>query len=51
MPAIPCKILQVVVGDPFNSDPDDPEVMSEDVRTRLAAGEQLPVRLFLDPYR
>lgn len=34
---------QVVAGDPFNSDPDDPEVMSEEVRTRIAAGEQLPV--------
>ncbi len=32
------------MGDPFNSDPNDPEVMSEDVRNRLAAGENLPVR-------
>lgn len=42
--------LQVVVGDPFNSDPNDPEVMSEDVRNRLAAGENLPVRSRRPPF-
>ncbi len=34
---------QVVAKDAFNSDPDDPEVMSEEVRNRLKAGETLPI--------
>ncbi len=32
---------QVVANDPFNSDPEDPELMSEEIRTRVKAGEQL----------
>ncbi|XP_039122570.1 LOW QUALITY PROTEIN: magnesium-chelatase subunit ChlI, chloroplastic-like [Dioscorea cayenensis subsp. rotundata] len=35
--------IRVVVGDPFNSDPDDPESMSMEVRERLLRSEQLPV--------
>lgn len=35
--------IKVVVGDPFNSDPEDPESMSMDVRDRAARGEPLPV--------
>mmetsp|Transcript_19820 Transcript_19820/g.51516 ORF Transcript_19820/g.51516 Transcript_19820/m.51516 type:complete len:419 (-) Transcript_19820:3171-4427(-) len=35
--------IQVVAKDAFNSDPSDPEVMSEEIRMRLKAGEQLPV--------
>ena len=30
--ACPTNERQVVAGDPFNSDPEDPEVMSEEVR-------------------
>jgi magnesium chelatase subunit I len=33
----------VVAKDPFNSDPEDPELMSSEVRERLKAGESLPV--------
>nr|CAD1822239.1 unnamed protein product [Ananas comosus var. bracteatus] len=33
----------VVAGDPFNSDPEDPESLSADARARLANGEELPV--------
>ncbi|CAM6119386.1 unnamed protein product [Calypogeia fissa] len=35
--------IQVVSGDPFNSDPEDPELMSEDVRKRAQAGEGFSV--------
>ncbi|VAI92387.1 unnamed protein product [Triticum turgidum subsp. durum] len=35
--------ISVVVGDPFNSDPYDPEVMGPEVRDRLLKGEDLPV--------
>lgn len=35
--------IKVVVGDPFNSDPEDPESMGMDVRERLIRGELLPV--------
>lgn len=35
--------IQVVAGDPFNSDPVDQESMSDDVRQRVRAGEQLEV--------
>jgi hypothetical protein len=35
---------QVVAGDAFNSDPDDPEVQSDEVRQRRQRGEELPVR-------
>ncbi|NJK59245.1 MAG: magnesium chelatase ATPase subunit I [Oscillatoriales cyanobacterium SM2_1_8] len=38
LPAIP-----VVAGDPFNSDPHDPELQSEEVRQKIAAGESLPL--------
>ncbi|MGQ9866621.1 MAG: magnesium chelatase ATPase subunit I [Pseudanabaenaceae cyanobacterium] len=38
LPAIP-----VVAGDPFNSDPDDPELQSEEVRQKVAAGEPLTI--------
>mmetsp|Transcript_14493 Transcript_14493/g.43822 ORF Transcript_14493/g.43822 Transcript_14493/m.43822 type:complete len:426 (+) Transcript_14493:144-1421(+) len=36
--------IQVVAGDPFNSDPVDQESMSDDVRQRVRAGEQLEVK-------
>ena len=35
--------IQVVADDPFNSDPTDPELMSQEVRDRLQRKEQLPV--------
>jgi len=35
--------IQVVADDPFNSDPQDPELMSQEVRERLQANEKLPV--------
>ncbi|KAL6893475.1 hypothetical protein ACP4OV_007573 [Aristida adscensionis] len=35
--------IRVVVGDPFNSDPDDPEVMGPEVRDRVLQGDSLPV--------
>ncbi|KIY99379.1 magnesium chelatase subunit I [Monoraphidium neglectum] len=35
--------IRVVDRDPFNSDPEDPELMSEEVRTRIKAGESVPV--------
>jgi len=35
--------IQVVANDPFNSDPNDPEMMSQEVRDRLKANEELPV--------
>ncbi|KAG8097411.1 hypothetical protein GUJ93_ZPchr0013g37539 [Zizania palustris] len=35
--------IRVVVGDPFNSDPDDPEVMGPEVRERVLQGDNLPV--------
>eukprot|EP00798_Chlamydomonas_sp_ICE-L_P030857 gene30857-35902_t len=35
--------MQVVDKDAFNSDPNDPELMSEEVRMRLKNGEQLTV--------
>ena len=35
--------IQVVADDPFNSDPKDPELMSQEVRERLQRQEQLPV--------
>jgi len=38
LPAIP-----VVAGDPFNSDPYDPELQSEEVRQKVAAGEPLAI--------
>lgn len=35
--------IQVVADDPFNSDPSDPELMSEDVRLRVRQKEELSV--------
>lgn len=35
--------IQVVADDPFNSDPFDPELMSEEVRQRIRHEEQLPI--------
>ena len=35
--------IEVVADDPFNSDPNDPELMSQEVRERLQRKEQLPV--------
>ncbi|KAG0484663.1 hypothetical protein HPP92_008742 [Vanilla planifolia] len=34
--------IKVVIGDPFNSDPDDPESMGMEVRERILKGEELP---------
>lgn len=35
--------ISVVAGDPFNSDPEDPELMAESVRQAKERGESLPV--------
>jgi magnesium chelatase subunit I len=35
--------IQVVADDPFNSDPFDPELMSEEVRQRIRHKEDLPI--------
>lgn len=35
--------IKVVQGDPFNSSPEDPELMSEEVRKRVQNNENLPV--------
>jgi magnesium chelatase subunit I len=35
--------IEVVENDPFNSDPKDPELMSEAVRQHIAQGEPVPV--------
>jgi magnesium chelatase subunit I len=35
--------IQVVADDPFNSDPFDPELMSEEVRQRIRRQEELPI--------
>jgi magnesium chelatase subunit I len=35
--------IQVVADDPFNSDPRDPEQMSQEVQERLQRNEQLPI--------
>jgi magnesium chelatase subunit I len=35
--------IQVVADDPFNSDPNDPELMSQEVRERLQNQEKLPI--------
>lgn len=35
--------IEVVADDPFNSDPQDPELMSEAVKASLAAGQSPPV--------
>jgi len=36
--------INVIENDPFNSDPEDPELMSEQVRVELEKGEELPLR-------
>ena len=36
-------VIKVVANDPFNSDPDDPELMSEEVREKLQKNEKLEV--------
>lgn len=35
--------IKVVANDPFNSDPDDPELMSEEVREKLQKNEKLEI--------
>ncbi|XP_052202460.1 magnesium-chelatase subunit ChlI, chloroplastic-like [Diospyros lotus] len=35
--------IEVVMGDPFNSDPEDPESMGVEVRERVLKGDELPV--------
>lgn len=35
--------IQVVADDPFNSDPNDPELMSQEVRDRIQNNEKLPI--------
>lgn len=35
--------IDVVDGDPFNSDPRDPELMSDEVRDRVLTGQSVPV--------
>lgn len=35
--------IQVVADDPFNSDPNDPELMSQEVRERIQRQEKLPI--------
>jgi magnesium chelatase subunit I len=35
--------IKMVANDPFNSDPEDPELMSEEVRNRLFKKEKLPI--------
>ena len=34
--------IQVVKNDPFNSDPQNPELMSDEVRAQLMDGKELP---------
>nr|YP_009106670.1 magnesium chelatase subunit of protochlorophyllide reductase [Pseudochloris wilhelmii]AIT95482.1 magnesium chelatase subunit of protochlorophyllide reductase [Pseudochloris wilhelmii] len=35
--------IDVVDGDPFNSDPKDPELMSQEIRERVQRNEELPI--------
>ncbi|XP_043700668.1 magnesium-chelatase subunit ChlI, chloroplastic-like [Telopea speciosissima] len=37
--------INVVTGDPFNSDPEDPETMGMEIREKVLAGEKLPVTM------
>ncbi|KAJ4980807.1 hypothetical protein NE237_031644 [Protea cynaroides] len=37
--------IKVVTGDPFNSDPEDPESMGMEVREKVVAGENVPVTM------
>jgi len=34
--------IEIVADDPFNSDPNDPELMSQEVRQRISNNEQVP---------
>ena len=34
--------IEIVADDPFNSDPNDPELMSQEVRDRISKNEQVP---------
>jgi magnesium chelatase subunit I len=34
--------IEIVADDPFNSDPNDPELMSQEVRDRISNNEQVP---------
>jgi len=35
--------IRVVANDPFNSDPDDPELMSEEIREKIQKNESIEV--------
>jgi magnesium chelatase subunit I len=35
--------IEIVLDDPFNSDPTDPDLMSDSVRDRLAQQEEIPI--------
>ncbi|MBD2387007.1 magnesium chelatase ATPase subunit I [Cylindrospermum sp. FACHB-282] len=35
--------IPVVANDPFNSDPSDPDLMSDEVRQKLQQGEEIPI--------
>lgn len=37
--------IPVVANDPFNSDPSDPDLMSDEVRQKAVAGEEIPIEL------
>ncbi|XP_010540494.1 PREDICTED: magnesium-chelatase subunit ChlI, chloroplastic-like isoform X1 [Tarenaya hassleriana] len=37
--------IKVIAGDPYNSDPDDPESMGMEVREKLMRGEKLPMAM------
>ncbi|BAY38886.1 protoporphyrin IX magnesium-chelatase [Nostoc sp. NIES-2111] len=37
--------IPVVANDPFNSDPSDPELMSDEVRQKATAGAEIPIEL------
>lgn len=37
--------IPVVANDPFNSDPTDPDLMSDEVRQQAAAGAEIPIEL------
>jgi magnesium chelatase subunit I len=41
--------LEVVVDDPFNSDPKDPKYMGPDALQRFRSGEQLPTTMMRTP--
>jgi magnesium chelatase subunit I len=37
--------MKVVANDPFNSDPNDPELMNEDIFKKVQRGESLPIEM------